>query len=315
MVDFVVPGGSDKEGWQYAIDFPASYHAKKQFTDYVRRRRWYRKCRLIVSGPWQAIGNTKIADIGMQPLCTTGERILNVWAIATNGDALIRRGVTVDSPGGQSWDHVASNEQLVAISCMQDDSVWAIAKNGCALRRNGITADNPQGTTWTTIDAPKGSTLKKISVGAAGVWAIDLNGQVCVRVDVCKQMPEGQHWQVLSNVLNDPPHEDGKVGFRSVSVGDAVWAVSLSGHVCKRSGVSGNSPAGTGWIIGLKVGNCDWRFVLRVSKFDCFLLVLFPGEFRLHQRTLKEFVEVDLIGLSLSFGQRFMRFVDVVMIV
>lgn len=40
MVDFHTPGGVDRDGWQYAVDFPASYHAKKNFTDYVRRRRW-----------------------------------------------------------------------------------------------------------------------------------------------------------------------------------------------------------------------------------------------------------------------------------
>lgn len=253
IVDYHVPGGTDKDGWQYAIDFPASYHAKKQFTDYVRRRRWYRKCRLIVSGPWQEIGNTKILDVGLQPQCKSGERTLTVWAIASNGDAMLRRGVSLDMPGGQSWDHIASHEQLVAISCMQDGSVWAIAKNGCALRRIGITDENAQGTAWTIIDPPKNSTLKQIAAGAAGVWAIDSNGQMCVRSEVCSQRPEGSHWQVLSNVLNDPPHEDGKVGFRSVSVGDSVWAVSLSGYVCKRCGVTATSPAGTGWIIGLKV--------------------------------------------------------------
>uniref|UniRef100_A0A1B0DFD2 Uncharacterized protein n=1 Tax=Phlebotomus papatasi TaxID=29031 RepID=A0A1B0DFD2_PHLPP len=34
LVDFSTPGGVDREGWQYAVDFPASYHGKKQFTDY-----------------------------------------------------------------------------------------------------------------------------------------------------------------------------------------------------------------------------------------------------------------------------------------
>lgn len=248
-----MPGGTDKDGWQYAIDFPASYHAKKQFTDYVRRRRWYRKCRLIVSGPWQEVGNAKILDACIQPQAASDKRTLNVWAVGSNGDALLRRGVTLDSPGGQSWDHIASHEQLLAIDCTADGIVWAIGKNGGALRRNGITQDNPQGTTWTIIEAPKGSALKQISVGSAGVWAIDANGQMCVRCDICRQMPEGTQWQVLNNVLNDPPHEDGKVGFRSVSVGEAVWAVSLSGHVCKRSGVTAANPAGTGWILGLKV--------------------------------------------------------------
>lgn len=41
MIDYHTPGGVDRDGWQYAIDFPASYHAKKHFTDYVRRRRWF----------------------------------------------------------------------------------------------------------------------------------------------------------------------------------------------------------------------------------------------------------------------------------
>lgn len=39
-MDFHTPGGVDRDGWQYAVDFPANYHAKKNFTDYVRRRRW-----------------------------------------------------------------------------------------------------------------------------------------------------------------------------------------------------------------------------------------------------------------------------------
>jgi hypothetical protein len=47
MVDYHTPGGVDREGWQYATDFPATYHGKIGFTDYVRRRRWGRKCKLV----------------------------------------------------------------------------------------------------------------------------------------------------------------------------------------------------------------------------------------------------------------------------
>jgi len=64
-VDFNLPGGVDKEGWQYALDFPATYHAKKGFTDYVRRRRWFRKAQLILAGPWQEIGSTRLLDISI----------------------------------------------------------------------------------------------------------------------------------------------------------------------------------------------------------------------------------------------------------
>ena len=66
MVDFHTPGGVDKEGWQYATDFPATDHGKIGFTDYVRRRRWARKCRLSTSGPWKQLCSTKLVDVSMQ---------------------------------------------------------------------------------------------------------------------------------------------------------------------------------------------------------------------------------------------------------
>jgi hypothetical protein len=65
-IDYHTPGGVDKEGWQYAIDFPATYHGQKHFTDYVRRRRWVRKAQLSTSGPWQELGSTKLVDISLQ---------------------------------------------------------------------------------------------------------------------------------------------------------------------------------------------------------------------------------------------------------
>lgn len=65
-IDYHTPGGVDKEGWQYAIDFPATYHGQKHFTDYVRRRRWVRKAQLSTSGPWQELGSTKLVDVSLQ---------------------------------------------------------------------------------------------------------------------------------------------------------------------------------------------------------------------------------------------------------
>lgn len=65
IVDFHTPGGVDRDGWQYATDFPSQYHGKKQFTDYVRRRRWFRRCQFTTSGPWQELGNTKLVDVSL----------------------------------------------------------------------------------------------------------------------------------------------------------------------------------------------------------------------------------------------------------
>lgn len=64
-MDFHSPGGVDRDGWQYATDFPSIYHGKKLFTDCVRRRRWYRRAQLNTAGPWQELGNTKIIDVSL----------------------------------------------------------------------------------------------------------------------------------------------------------------------------------------------------------------------------------------------------------
>jgi len=99
-----------RDGWQYATDFPASYHSRQTFTDYVRRRRWSRRCRLETSGPWRELGSTKLLDISLQPwLGTTSEGPVAAWAVATNGDVLVRQGVTRDCPEGSAWTHVASD--------------------------------------------------------------------------------------------------------------------------------------------------------------------------------------------------------------
>ena len=62
-IDYAVKGGVDKMGWQYAIDFPASYHSSKRFNDFVRRRRWKRVGRHATTGPWAQIPNFKLVDI------------------------------------------------------------------------------------------------------------------------------------------------------------------------------------------------------------------------------------------------------------
>ncbi|XP_055609024.1 tectonin beta-propeller repeat-containing protein [Uranotaenia lowii] len=257
MVDFQNPGGVDREGWQYAIDFPATYHAKKQFTDYVRRRRWYRKCRLSTSGPWQEVGNTKIVDVSLQPDSAEMDCSVSVWAVAANGDALYRRGVSLSQPAGTGWEHVACDQPLISISIF-DNKVWAVGKNGAAFWRSGITKEFPVGSKWIPVDPLPGVNFKQISVGRAGIWTVDTKGRLSVREGVTTTCSEGTQWKLLMNVLNDPPHYEGNVGFKNVSVGEHVFAVSQSGYICKRNGISASNPLGSGWSLGIQ-GN--WHYV------------------------------------------------------
>ncbi|XP_076385311.1 tectonin beta-propeller repeat-containing peroxin 23 isoform X1 [Megachile rotundata] len=208
IVDFHTPGGVDRDGWQYATDFPSQFHGKKQFTDYVRRRRWFRRCQLTTSGPWQELGNTKLIDVS---LYATGkpstDAPIYIWAVASNGEALFRRGVSESCPMGISWEHIPSDQALVGISCGPGGQVWAVGKNGSSYWRLGITSEKPTGLQWQNVEPPSGAHLKQISVGKDVVWALDTAGRLSVRREVqLNVFPEGTHWQTLPAMPNDPIH-------------------------------------------------------------------------------------------------------------
>ncbi|XP_017059867.1 tectonin beta-propeller repeat-containing protein [Drosophila ficusphila] len=257
-IDYNIPGGADKEGWQYAIDFPANYHAHKKLTDCVRRRRWMKRCRLTSSGPWQELSQSKILDAALQVLDQDADSGLGevntavaAWAIASNGDVLIRHGVCSLNPRGESWEHITSDQPLVGISVGPTGQVWTVARNGMVFFRYGISRQNPCGDAWQQVEAPAGVTFKAISVGRAGIWALDNHQRLAVRKEISRTFPEGSHWQFLPNAANVPPHTEQHCGFRSVSVGSEVWAISLNGIICRRSGITKENPAGVGWNLGI----------------------------------------------------------------
>ncbi|TGZ54256.1 Tectonin beta-propeller repeat-containing protein [Temnothorax longispinosus] len=268
IVDFHTPGGVDRDGWQYATDFPSQYHGKKQFTDYVRRRRWFRRCQLTTSGPWQELGNTKLVDVSLYAIGKPGtDGPIHVWAVAANGEALFRRGVSESCPMGVSWEHIPSDQPLISISCGPCGQVWAIGKNGSSCWRLGISVTKPTGIQWQNVEPPSGAQLKQISVGDDVIWVLDTMGRLSVRREVQPNVfPEGTHWQTLPAMPNDPIHIDmsvanAKQGFRHVSVSreqGQVWAISGAGIICRRIGVTHENPAGTGWVTGI---GANWQNV------------------------------------------------------
>ncbi|KAJ9585855.1 hypothetical protein L9F63_020497, partial [Diploptera punctata] len=263
-IDYHTPGGVDKEGWQYAMDFPASYHGKKNFTDYVRRRRWIRKAQISTTGPWQELGNTKLADVSLQVNDDGIDTLIDVWAVAANGDALYRRGVSSSCPAGTAWEHVPSDQTLASISCGADRQVWAVGRNGSAYWRFGIGPTNPVGEVWEAVEPPTGKTLKQVSVGCCAIWGLDSTGQLYVRREVTPVFPEGTHWQSIPTTIADMGNIDkssnnnsasqNNIGFRHVSAGPVqgeIWAITATGVVCRRHGITPDNPAGTGWSHGI----------------------------------------------------------------
>ncbi|XP_061088171.1 tectonin beta-propeller repeat-containing protein 1 [Conger conger] len=253
-IDYGVSGGTDREGWQYAADFPASYHGNKTLKDFVRRRRWARKCKLTTTGPWQEVPPIALSDVTLLP-CMALAKMEHVplWAISNKGDVLCRLGVTTESPAGTSWLHVGTDQPFKSISIGGAHQVWAIARDGSAFYRGSVSAQNPAGDCWYHIPSPPRQKLKQVSVGRTSVYTVDENGNLWYRQGLTPSYPQGSTWDHISNNV------------RKVSAGplDQVWIIadkvqgshSLScGTVCHRLGVQPMEPKGQSWDYGIGGG-------------------------------------------------------------
>uniref|UniRef100_A0A087Y5C9 Tectonin beta-propeller repeat-containing protein 1 n=1 Tax=Poecilia formosa TaxID=48698 RepID=A0A087Y5C9_POEFO len=253
-VDYSVSGGTDREGWQYAADFPASYHGFKTIKDFVRRRRWARKCKLTTTGPWREIPPIPLSDVTILP-CAAQSSVdtVPVWAISNKGDVLCRLGVTLLTPAGTSWLHVGTDQPFKSISVGAASQVWGVARDGSAFYRGSVSGPNPAGDCWYHIPSPAKQKLKQVSVGMTSVYTVDENGNLWYRQGVTPSYPQGSSWEHISNNV------------RKVSVGplDQVWIIadkvqgshSLScGTVCHRLGVQPMEPKGQSWDYGIGGG-------------------------------------------------------------
>ncbi|TWW81498.1 Tectonin beta-propeller repeat-containing protein 1 [Takifugu flavidus] len=257
-IDYGVSGGTDREGWQYAADFPTSYHGHKTMKDFVRRRRWARKCKLTTTGPWQEVSPIALSDVSILPCAAQSSvDVVPLWAISNKGDVLCRLGVSSLTPAGSSWLHVGTDQPFKSISIGAASQVWAIARDGSAFYRGSVCPQNPAGDSWYHIPSPSRQKLKQVSVGRTSVHAVDENENLWYRQGVTPSYPQGSSWEHISNNV------------RKVSVGplDQVWIIadkvqgshSLShGTVCHRLGVQPLTPKGQSWDYGIGGG---WDYI------------------------------------------------------
>ncbi|XP_066497622.1 tectonin beta-propeller repeat-containing protein 1 isoform X2 [Hoplias malabaricus] len=253
-IDFSTPGGTDKEGWQYAADFPVTFQGYKTMKDFVRRRRWVRKCKITLTGPWQKVPPIRLIDVTILPcLAQSSVEQVPVWAISEKGDVLCRLGVSAQSPAGSSWLHVGTDQPFKSISIGGGHQVWAIARDGAVFYRGSVSSQNPAGECWYHIPSPPRQTLRQVSVGRTSVYAVDENDNLWYRQGLTPSYPQGSVWELISsNVCR-------------VSVGplDQVWIIAdkvpgypseSSGTVCHRLGIRPMQPKGLSWDFGIGGG-------------------------------------------------------------
>ncbi|KAJ6659782.1 hypothetical protein lerEdw1_018498 [Lerista edwardsae] len=285
-VDFSVSGGPDREGWQYAADFPASYHGNKTMKDFVRRRHWARKCKMVTNGPWLEVPPIALRDVSIIPGSPAAEDdFVALWAISDKGDVLCRLNITPQSPAGTSWLHVGTDQPFISVSIGAFHQVWAVARDGSVFYRGSVSPTKPEGGSLWPSRCPEHK-LKQVSVGRTSVFVVDKNegcpqirnnvgkcknefdfptprrccsflGNLWYRQGITPSYPQGSSWEHISNNV------------RKVSVGplDQVWVIadkvqgshSLScGTVCHRTGVQPMEPKGLSWDYGIGGG---WEHV------------------------------------------------------
>ncbi|KAJ7989723.1 hypothetical protein DPEC_G00307480 [Dallia pectoralis] len=255
-VDLGLPGGTDKEGWQYAADFPVMFRGNKSLKDFVRRRRWFRKCKISLLAPWQEVQPITLSDVTVLP-CLAQSNIdqVSVWALSDKGDVLCRLGVTYQNPAGSSWLHIGTDQPFKSISIGGGHQVWAIAKDGAVFYRGSVSASNPAGECWYHIPSPPKQCLRQLSVGRTSVYAVDENSNLWYRQGLTPSYPQGSAWDLISNNVT------------KVSVGplDQVWVIadrvpgcpmelSVPGAICHRLGVGPMQPKGQSWDYGIGGG-------------------------------------------------------------
>lgn len=239
------PNVTDKDGWQYAVDFPRSYHRERGWNDYVRRRRWKRKAKLTTTGPWMNVTpQVRLRDVSIQMDVYDGS--VAVWAVGTKGDVLYRHGVTEDCPQGTAWEHILTDLPFISISVGCKRRVWGIAENGTAYFRAGFGENNITGTRWFHI-SEKPPHLYQVSAGATSVWAREKNGTCWYRQYITDSYPEGTSW--LSQQF--------KVTSLSIGPNNQAWMINRNA-IERRYKVTQIDPLGRGWEVVL---SDHWRHI------------------------------------------------------
>lgn len=239
------PNSTDKDGWQYAVDFPRRYHRERSWNDYVRRRRWKRRAKLTTTGPWiQVTPQVRLRDVSIQMDIQDG--LVAVWAVGTKGDVLYRHGVTEDCPQGTAWEHILTDLPFISITVGCKRRVWGIAENGTAYFRAGFGENSVTGNRWFHI-SERPPHLYQVSAGGTSVWAREKDGTCSYRQHITNSYPEGTAWQC----------QPFRVTSLSVGPSNQVWMINRNA-IERRFKVTPSDPLGRGWEVVLS--DC-WRYV------------------------------------------------------
>ncbi|EPY89041.1 tectonin beta-propeller repeat-containing protein 1-like protein [Camelus ferus] len=221
-----------------------SYHGYKTMKDFVRRRCWARKCKLVTSGPWLEVAPIALGDVSIipeSPGANGSGPSIALWAVSDKGDVLCRLGVSELNPAdgpwdlwaphvaqgglqalwavgteteGSSWLHVGTDQPFASVSIGACYQVWAVARDGSAFYRGSVSPSQPAGNLWyrqgVTPSYPQGSSWEHVSnnVRRVSVGPLDQVWVIANKVQGSRSLSRGtggwDHLSVRANATRAP---------------------------------------------------------------------------------------------------------------
>lgn len=242
-ISYNTPGGVDSDGWQYAIDFPFTYHPVRKPLDFVRRRRWSRKSRIRTHSMFIELPQShSIAsfsfDMELDRSIFPNNDSFLIWACDTDGNVLCSL-LNKQYPTSCKWQYISSSQLFTCISIGVGPRVYALSQSGKIFFRLCVNESNLFcGKSWSELECKNEFLkLKKISAGNGTLWAIANNDDLYFRENLSDKFPEGTHWTKISN----------NIEYISVNRLNEVYAINKNGCLLYRLGINEN-PKGTSWI-------------------------------------------------------------------
>lgn len=251
----------DSDGWQYALDFPRTYHPQQSTTSCVRRRLWSRYYRFDGYDRWIKVpglsedpGKDPLQDIAVGGAVIPGRDpgYLAVWAVTFQGKVIYRSGVSDKCPEGEKWIEVPSPQiSITQLSVSPSGVVWGVTWEGVAVVRVGVSFYEPTGTAWQKVASPDAAPelepcrLLQVSAGLSCLWALTKDGQVWFRKGLSRASDSettvtGSRWVQMV----------GKFSLITVGLNDQVFALSTLGdHIYFRTDVTSDELVGRTWKV------------------------------------------------------------------
>jgi hypothetical protein len=192
----------------------------------------------------------------------------HMWLLTLRGSIYIRAGISSSQPVGTAWVKLSlgqlAGHRLLSVS-IGTEQAWAVDEEGGVYLRLGSLLPPPghASPAWLPVDQDQarvveGAQLVQVVSSLQGdmVWARDSNYGVYVREAVYPELPVGTGWVPVT-------------GISVVSLAISrrtVWALSTSGQVFRRRGISSTDWVGESWqvipapegqAVSLSVGQCD----------------------------------------------------------